>query len=111
VDDATNAQERHDPQLEAAEESKKRARLIALAILLIPVLAAVLPLPYKAFVPFLFLIPLFMSLANKFRKGVEKSGNALPAQSPSMPDKDHYVEPYFYEPKDPKDPRRYKPIE
>jgi len=111
VANETNAYERHDSEPEAAQADKKRLRLNALIILLIPVLVGVvLPRPYRGLAPFLFLIPLVISLVNKFRKADEKSGNSPPNQTYPMPHQDHSVEPYFYAPKDPKDPRRYKPI-
>jgi len=106
----TDAYERHDSQPDAAQAAKKRSRLSALIILLIPVLGTLLPKPYKGLAPVLLLIPLFISLANKFRKADEKSGNSPPNQTYSMPRKDHSVEPYLQTPRDPKDPRRYKPI-
>ena len=73
--DCPNAYKRQDPQSEAAQAAKKRSRLNALIILLIPVLGTLLPSPYKACAPFLLLIPLFISLADKFRKAEEKSTN------------------------------------
>jgi hypothetical protein len=109
VADDPNAHKIHGFQPDGAQAAKK---LSALIVVLIPMLAALLPMPYKAFVPFLFLIPLFISLANKFGKADEKSGNPLPNRTYSMPKpgQDHPIEPYLYTPRDPKDPRRYRPI-
>ena len=108
--DGPNAYQRQDSQSEAAQAAKKRSRLNALIILLIPALGALLPSPYKACAPFLFLIPLFIFLADKIRKTEEKSANPPAIQTYSMPNRDRSVEPYLYTPRDPKDPRRYKPI-
>jgi hypothetical protein len=110
VADGPNAYKRQDSQSEAAQAAKKRSRLNALIILLIPVLGTLLPSPYKACAPLLLLIPLFISLADKFRKTEGKSANSPAIQTYSIPNKDRFVEPYLYTPRDPKDPRRYKPI-
>ena len=109
--DDMNAYKRHDLQPKVNQAAKKRPRLNALLILLIPALSAVLPMPYKSFAPFLLLIPLVIFLVDKFRQADEKSGNPLPNQTYSIPRQDHSVEPYFYKQKNTKDPRRYKPIE
>lgn len=107
-----NSPEDDDAPPEAREVAKKRSRLNTLILALVFVLGIALPQPYKAFAPILFLIPLVIAVMNKVRQAGEKSGTPLPNQtySPPMPDQNHSVEPYSYTPKDPKDPRRYKPI-
>jgi len=111
VADDTNAYKKHDLQPKVAQAAKKRSRLSVLIILLIPVLGAVLPMPYKALAPFLFLIPMVISAANKLRQVAVQSVNSPPNQNYSMPlpKHDHSVKPYLCAPQDPKDPRQYKP--
>ncbi|MDM7996604.1 MAG: hypothetical protein QUT30_13095 [Acidobacteriota bacterium] len=83
-----------------------KAALVNAAILAaIFALSILLPPEYKAFVPFLFLIPLVLAVVAKVRQIRKKNED-----SPHMPDADHTIEPYSYTPKDPNDPRRYKPI-
>jgi hypothetical protein len=114
VADDTNDSGRPDPEPEAVRSDKKKSRWIALLLLLIPVLGIVLPPPYRGIAPFLFLIPLVISLWNRWCNADVKSGNSQPNSQPNqthpMPDQDPSAEPYSYTPKDPKDPRRYKPI-
>ena len=97
---------------EASEKTKKQWRLNALILAGVFLLSVVLPPAYKVFAPVLFIIPVIINVVNKIRQAGEKSGN--PPQdrtdSPSMPNQIPPVEPYTYTPKDPKDPRRYKPI-
>ena len=97
---------------EASEKTKKQWRLNALILAGVFLLSAVLPPKYKAFVPFLFVIPIIIAVVNKIRQVSEKSESPshYPTDSPHMPDRITSHEPYTYEPKDPKDPRRYKPI-
>jgi len=83
-----------------------KAALVNAAILAaIFALSILLPPDYKAFVPLLFLIPLVLAVVAKVRRIRNKN-----EYSPYTPDADHSVEPYSHTPKDPNDPRRYKPI-
>jgi len=102
----------NDPSPESSEKAKKQGRLNALIWAAVFLLGAVLPSEYKGFVPFLFLIPIILSVVNKIRQASEKSEHPshYPTHSPQMPDRMPSHEPYAYKPKDPKDPRRYKPI-
>ena len=97
---------------EAREKAKKQGRLNALVLAAVFLLGVVLPPEYKAFVPFLFVIPIIIAVVNKIRQAGEKPES--PPQNlthpPHMPDRTTSDEPYTYKPKDPKDPRRYKPI-
>ena len=89
--------------LKKTEPAGKYA-LILVAIFMLSKI--VLPPEYRAFVPFLFLIPLIPVVIQKARQACKKN-----EYSPLChPDADHTVEPYSYTPKDPNDPRRYKPI-
>ena len=97
---------------EASEKTKKQWQLNALILAGVFLLSYVLPPAYKAFAPVLFVIPFIINVVKKIRQVGEKSDN--PSQdrtySPPMPDQIPSPEPYTYKPKDPKDPRRYKPI-
>jgi len=97
---------------ETSEKAKKQWRLNALILAGVFLLGAVLPSEYKAFAPILFVIPFIIGIVNKIRQAGENPEN--PSQdhtySPSMSDRIPSSEPYSYKPKDPKDPRRYKPI-
>ena len=97
---------------EKVEESKKMSRLSAAIMAAIFVLGVVLPPAYKPFVPFLLLIPLIIALINKFSRMGSRSEDSAQYQgySPPVQEQDSCIEPYSYTPKDPKDPRRYKPI-
>ena len=98
---------------EAVEAKKKRALLNGVIVALIFLLSVVLPPRYKGFAPLLFLIPFILAVVSKVRQAGEKRGDSMSAQipPPTLPDHNHSVEPYSYTPRDPKDPRRYKPIE
>lgn len=97
---------------ESVEKAKKQGRLGALVLVGVLLLGIVLPPAYKAFAPILFIIPFAINVANKIRKIREKSQNPLQEQphSPAIPERIPSLEPYGYKPKDPKDPRKYKPI-
>lgn len=90
------------------EESRaagKSALVNAAILAAIIALSILLPPEYKAFVPFLFLIPLVLAVVAKVRQ-IRKKNEYVP----HMPDANPSAEPYSYTPKDPNDPRRYKPI-
>ena len=96
-----------------SEVRKRNQRLLnALILLGVFLLGALLPMKYKAFAPLLFLIPVLLDIVNKINKSSEipgvSSGNRT--YPPSMPRQMNSHEPYTYKPKDPKDPRKYKPI-
>jgi hypothetical protein len=73
VADDTNAFGRFDSETKAAHAHKKRSRLNALIILLIPALGVVLPRPYKGFAPFLFLIPLIIPWRTNFARLMKRA--------------------------------------
>ena len=97
---------------ESVEKAKKRGRLGGFIFLGVLLLGVVLPPAYKALAPFLFVIPIIVSVVNKIRQVSVKSGNPPIDQtySQSMPHQTASSEPYTSKPKDPEDPRRYKPI-
>jgi len=95
-----------------ASEKAKKWRLSALILAGIFLLSAVLPPDYKGFAPLLLLVPVIVNVMNKIRQAGEIPGNPARIQtnSPSTPDQIPSPAPYTHRPKDPKDPRRYKPI-
>jgi hypothetical protein len=97
---------------EAAEKARKRSLLNALVLGGVFLLGAMLPSNYKAFAPLLFLIPLILNVADKIRHAGDISGTPPSDRTYSPPGTGRIssLEPYSYKPRDPKDPRRYKPI-
>jgi hypothetical protein len=98
------------PQAEV-EASKRRNRINALILAAIFAIITLAPDPYRLFAPLLFLVPLILTLINRVRRS--SNGSTLPAKNlpgqPSIPQPSG-SDPYSYTPKDPQDPRRYKPI-
>ena len=106
-----NSSKDKDPS-EDVGPAKKRSHLNVLILAGVFLLGVVLPPAYKAFAPLLFLIPIIIAVVKKVRQAGEKRGNPPLDQTyaPPVPDQIPSSEPYTYEPKDPKDLRRYKPI-
>lgn len=98
---------------ENVDESKKRSRLLdALSAMGVFLLGILLPRSYKIFAPFLFVIPAIIAAVNKARLSNVKYRDPMQDQAHSapMPGRIPSLDPYAEIPKDPKDPRRYKPI-
>lgn len=96
---------------ENIEARKKQARLNAMILALVLLLSTILPHPYRSFAPFLFAIPLIIMMVSRIRRA--KAGHSQSATQPDFrpsPGEVPPAEPYSCTPKDPKDPRRYKPI-
>jgi hypothetical protein len=112
VAEEMNSSEEKAAPPETKEAAKRWARLNGLFLAIVFLLGFVLPPEYRKFVPFLFVIPLIISVVYKVRQAVEKSRNPASNQtySPPMPEQSYSTDRYSYTPKDPKDPRRYKPI-
>jgi hypothetical protein len=102
----------NDKTPESSENAKKQWGLNALILAGVFILSAVLPTGYKAFAPFLFLIPVILNVVNKVRQADENPANPEDNRtySPPMSSQNSASEPYSYKQKDPKDPRKYKPI-
>jgi hypothetical protein len=103
--------ETEDLPKEEIEASKQRNRINALVLAGALAIITLAPDPYRLFAPLLFLIPVILSLVNHLRK----SSNGSPAQTASFPPqkempKSGVSDPYSYTPRDPRDPRRYRPI-
>ena len=91
----------NNTQREKKEKDKKRsAQLDVLIWVYLTLLSFVgLPKTYKVFAPLLLSVPVILKVVNKIRQSSESSDQTAPSEL------------YYYKPKDPKDPRRYKPIE
>jgi hypothetical protein len=88
--------------------SKRKARVNALTLGLVFLLGAFAPYRWKAYAPLLFLMPVLYRLYTRIRKSAGSS--EIPVQAPAQIVEGEPEEPYSYTPRDPKDPRRYKPI-
>ena len=103
-----SAQDDLTPEEVAA--AKRKSRLNALILGVVFLLISFAPRPWNAYAPLLFIIPLIYSLANKFRaaSSVPRLPGSSPGQTPKMGSENR--DPYSYTPRDPDDPRKYKPI-
>jgi hypothetical protein len=79
---------------EAVRQSKLQVRLNALALLFVLLLTTLAPYPWALLAPVLLLVPLGYGVWRRFRTAV-----TIPTG-----------EPFSSVPKDPEDPRRYRPI-
>ncbi len=104
-DPGTPRREEDDLTEDMIVSSRKRTRMNAVVLLLVFALFTFLPQPWVAFAPLLLLIPLLHAVRERMRRGSATSVTRQP------PGPDSYREPYSLEPRDPKDPRRYRPIE
>jgi len=95
---------------EVVGAAKKRHLIDALTVVGIFLLGILLPPSYKAFVPFLFVIPAIFALANKVRQAGGNWGSPQRGRTYPPPDGFPSHELYTYKPKDSRNPRRYKPI-
>ena len=93
-------------------KSGKKTGRNALILAFVILLGAILPSEYKAYTPLLFLIPFIVDAIYKLKKTSEEEKYTRPDQtySPKTAYPRPSSEPFIYKPKDPKDPRRYKPI-
>jgi hypothetical protein len=96
---------------EEIEAEKRVSRINALVAITVMLLLTFAPARYKIYAPLPFLIPIILLLARRFRKVSNM------AQQPKTEIRDELTkeraavsEPYTNVPRDPKDPRRYKPI-
>jgi hypothetical protein len=102
------------PEEEAKEDSgrdNKLSRINALVFGLVFLAVVMAPYPWNTYAPLLFLLPLVYSVLNKLK---QRAGAEEDVKDPRLPQsQESYArpEPYTFKPRDPKDPRRYKPIE
>ena len=97
-----------DLSTEELAEAKRRTRINALVMFLFFLATAVLPQNWKLYSPLVLLIPLVYRVVARMRGGSNsprESGESV-SNLPAGP----VEEPYSHTPRDPKDPRRYKPI-
>ncbi len=105
----------YDPEEITPEDiarRKRQARLNALLLGGVFFLTVMAPHPWNTYAPLLFLIPLVYSVVKKVRKATEgmdplKQQSRIDFGAADGPRE----EPYSCTPRDPRDPRRYKPIE
>jgi hypothetical protein len=95
---------------QAVEAAKKKSRINALVLGAVFLLLTLAPHPWNTYAPILFLIPVIYSLVSRIRGAANMPGPS-PIQSVPPPGPGSLrPEPYSYKPRDPKDPRKYKPI-
>jgi hypothetical protein len=97
-----------DISQEAIAARKRRSRLNAATLALVFLVAYFAPRRWQAFAPLLFLLPVLYSLLSRLRGASIESDRPVTREIDAEPP---VAEPYSYTPRDPKDPRRYKPIE
>jgi hypothetical protein len=93
---------------EAIAARKRRSRLNAAILGLVFLVYTFGPPRWKLFAPLLFLLPVLYSLLSRVRGASIESDRPVTTEIDAEP---RAAEPYSYTPKDPNDPRRYKPIE
>lgn len=95
---------------EAVEAARRRSKINALVLGAVFLLMTVAPHPWSSYAPILFLIPVIYALVSRMRRA---SSLPVPSSSQSAPTQRAdglRVDPYSSTPRDPKDPRKYKPI-
>jgi hypothetical protein len=104
-------EETEDLPREEVDAAKKRSRINALVLAGVFIILTLAPSPYNLLAPLLFLVPLIYSIAARGRKNSDTpaaaAGEPQPQPTAQEPGK---VDPYSCTPRDPQDPRRYKPI-
>ena len=101
----TPTREENDLTEDMILSSRRRTRANAVILLLVFALLTFAPQPWATFAPLLLLIPLLHAILDRVRPGSTPSGSTQPSKA------DSYPEPYSLKPRDPDDPRRYRPIE
>jgi hypothetical protein len=97
-----------DISQEANAVRKRRSRLNAVILGLVLLVYMYGPPRWKLFAPLLFLLPVLYSLLSRLRGASIESDRPVTREIDAEPPA---AEPYSYTPRDPNDPRRYKPIE
>ena len=92
---------------EEIASAKRRTRINALMLVAVLLLVTFAPHPWSILAPLLFLLPLLFSSLEKLRRRLRNPDGG------TVPDSGHRTpgEPYAVTPRDPDDPRRYRPIE
>lgn len=105
--DSRSREEANDLTEEMISASKRRTRVNALILAIVFALMTFAPHPWSTFAPLLFLLPLLRAFRERIRRNDAKPyrGGTSEREEGFPPD------PYATSPSDPKDPRRYRPIE
>jgi hypothetical protein len=109
IDDSAEPNDRSEGiAQEAIAARKRRSRINGVTLALVFLVSALAPPRWRLFAPLLFLLPLLYSLLSRLRGASIESDRPvtreIDAETPA-------AEPYSCTPRDPNDPRRYKPIE
>ncbi len=108
-DEAPDIQDDLPPDEIAA--SKQRSRINALMLGVVFLLTTLAPPPWNTYAPVLLIIPFFYALVGRVRRAAQSSkAHQIPGKPSAAGGPPPVIEPYSCTPKDPKDPRRYKPI-
>jgi len=102
--DSGIAREQDDLTEDMISSARKRTRMNAVVLLLVFALLTFAPQPWAVFAPLLLLIPLLQAVRDRMGRSASSPGTPPAAQRDSFP------EPYSQKPRDPNDPRRYRPI-
>jgi hypothetical protein len=89
--------------------ARRKARINAAVLIAVLLLVSLAPYPWNVFAPLLFLVPLIAAISNRLRLGIAPL-DALSTSASAEKQASPAEEPYSCIPKDPKDPRKYKPI-
>ena len=109
-DDGADSQPDDLPS-DAVAAAKRPTRLNALVMVLVLVTGSFAPPPWNFFAPLLFVISFVWMIANRVRRAVSiRRRFQDQGTSASIPGEGERREPYSCVSRDPKDPRRYKPI-
>lgn len=94
------------------EEKRRKKRLTGFLFAGVLLLGALLPPRYKVFSPLLFLLSPLFDVLSKLHGDSIQSGSSQENRTPPhyAPPPPKSKQPYSYKPRDPKDPRKYKPI-
>jgi hypothetical protein len=102
---------RDDLPSEAVAAAKRATRLNALIMVLVLVTASFAPPPWNFFAPLLFAISFVYMIVNRVRRALHaRRGFQEKGGVPGVAGERPAGEPYSWISRDPKDPRRYKPI-
>jgi hypothetical protein len=107
VDEQSPQSEPDDLTADEVAQSRRKARINGLIFAAVLLLGVVAPPPWNMYAPVLLLIPIVLGLLDRLRRLTIQGDSA--EHRPARDDAPA-AEPYAYTPKDPKDPRRYKPI-
>jgi hypothetical protein len=91
-------------------KDKRQSRINALVFGLVFLLVAIAPYPWNSYAPLLFLLPLIYSILNKLKQKSGAEEGVQDSQLTGSRESNTRRQPYSQRPRDPKDPRKYRPI-